>query len=58
MLRRLAQHYVGIRTESERKYRILAEAKRHRHTVSFEVLYYAVELTPSLVDEEIGKKEG
>ena len=27
MLRRLAQHWVGIQTGSERKYRILAEAK-------------------------------
>ena len=58
MLRRLAQHWVGIKTESERKYRILAEAKRHRHKVSFDVLYYAVELTPALIEEEIGEKEG
>ena len=58
MLRRLAQHWVGIKTESERKYRILAEAKRHRHRVSFDVLYYAVELTPSLIEEELGEKEG
>ena len=57
MLRRLAQHYVGIKTESSRKYRILAEAKRRRHPVSFGVLYYAVELTPSLIEEEIGEKE-
>lgn len=58
MLRRLAQHWVGIKTESERKYRILAEAKRHRHAVGFSVLYYAVELTPKLIEEEIGEKEG
>ena len=58
MLRRLAQHWVGIKTESERKYRILAEAKRHRHAVSFSVLYYAVELTPKLIEEELGEKEG
>ena len=58
MLRRLAQHWVGIKTESERKYRILAEAKRHTHCVSADVLYYAVELTPSLIEEEIGEKEG
>lgn len=49
---------MGIKTESERKYRILAEAKRHGHCVSFDVLYYAVELTPSLIEEEIGEKEG
>ena len=58
MLRRLAQHWVGIKTESERKYRILAEAKRHKHKVSFGVLYYAVELTPALIEEELGEKEG
>ena len=58
MLRRLAQHWVGIKTESERKYRILAEAKRHRHAVGFSVLYYAVELTPKLIEEELGEKEG
>ena len=58
MLRRLAQHWVGIKTESERKYRILAEAKRHRHAVRFSVLYYAVELTPKLIEEELGEKEG
>ena len=58
MLRRLAQHWVGIKTESERKYRILAEAKRHRHAVGFSVLYYAVELTPKMIEEELGEKEG
>lgn len=58
MLRRLAQHYVGIQTGSERKYRILAEAKRHKHNVNFDVLYDAVELTPRLIEEEIGEKEG
>lgn len=58
MLRRLAQHWVGIKTKGERKYRILAEAKRHRHNVSFEVLYYAIEMTPKLIDEELGEKEG
>ena len=26
MLRRIAQHYVGIKTESEKKYRIISEA--------------------------------
>lgn len=58
MLRRLAQHYVGVKTESKHKYRILAEAKRYKHNVNFDVLYYAVELTPRLLEEEIGEKEG
>ena len=58
MLRRLAQHWVGINTESERKYRILSEAKNHGHKVSFHVLHYAEELIPFRIDEELGEKEG
>ena len=58
MLRRLAQHWVGIRTNKERKYKILAEAKQCGYRVSFHVLYYAVEIDYELIDEEIGKKEG
>ena len=58
MLRRMAQHYVGIRTGSEKKYRIMAEAKRKGHIVNFDVLYYAK--SRSKVDKmvEIGEKEG
>ena len=58
MLRRMAQHYVGIRTGSEKKYRIMAEAKRKGHRVNFDVLYYAK--SRSKVDKmvEIGEKEG
>ena len=41
MLRRIAQHYVGIQTEAEKKYRIMAEARRKGHNVDFDVLYYA-----------------
>lgn len=41
MLRRVAEHYVGIKTEAEKKYRILAEARRKGHCVSFDALYYA-----------------
>ena len=58
MLRRLAQPWVGINTESERKYRILSEAKNNGHTVSFGVLHYAEELLPLRLDEELGEKEG
>ena len=58
MLRRLAQHWVGIQTGSERKYRILAEAKRHGHSINFDVLYYAKARTSATVEEEIGEKEG
>ena len=58
MLRRLAQHWVGVQTGSERKYRILAEAKRHGHSINFDVLYYAKAPTSAAVEEEIGEKEG
>lgn len=58
MLVRLAQHYVGIRTGSERKYRILAEAQRKGHSINFDVVYYAKESGYHAVKEEIGQKEG
>ena len=41
MLKRVAQHYVGIKSQSELKYRILAEAHRKGHKIDFDVLYYA-----------------
>lgn len=58
MLRRMAQHYVGIRKGSEKKYRIMAEAKRKGHRVNFDILYYAK--SRGRVDKmvEIGEKEG
>lgn len=58
MLKRLAQHYVGIKTESERKYRILAEAQRRGYTVKFDVIYYAKSKWGNRLEEEIGQKEG
>lgn len=58
MLRRIAQHYVGIRTESERKYRILAEAQRYGYSINFDVLYYAQQTQQADIEEEIGAKEG
>lgn len=58
MLRRVAQHYVGIQKEKERKYRILAEAKRHGYSINFDVLYYAAGNTHPSIIEEIGYKEG
>lgn len=58
MLRRIAEHYVGIKTGSEKKYRIIAEAQRKGHPITFDVLYYAK--SRRLVDKlaEIGEKEG
>lgn len=58
MLDRIAQHYVGTKACSERKYRILAEAQRKGHTVGFDVLYYAKSKRPYEINEEIGEKEG
>ena len=58
MLRRVAQHYVGIQCETEKKYRILSEVKRKGHAITFDVLYYAK--SRNRVDKmvEIGEKEG
>ena len=41
MLRRVAEHYVGIQKETEKKYRILSEARRKGHPITFDVLYDA-----------------
>lgn len=58
MLVRIAEHYVGIRQGSERKYRILAEAQRKGYSVEFGVLYYAKNQRYWDIVEEIGQKEG
>lgn len=58
MLVRVAQHYVGIRTGSEKKYRLLAEAQRKGHSIDFDVLYDAKRKRYAEVEEEIGSKEG
>lgn len=58
MLLRIAEHYVGIKQESEKKYRILAELQRKGHTVCFDVLYYAQKTKKAEIEEEIGEKEG
>lgn len=42
MLERIAAHYVGINSGSERKYRIIEEAaKKLGCRIQFDVLYYA-----------------
>lgn len=58
MLERIAQHYVGIKAGSEKKYRILAEAQRKGYAVHFDVLYYAEATSRYGIIEEIGQKEG
>ena len=58
MLRRVAFHYVGIKKGSEKKYRILAEARRKGHNINFDVLHYATGRTRVDKLAEIGEKEG
>ena len=58
MLERVAQHFVGVRRGSERKYRILAEAQHKGQTVGFDVLYYAKSKKNRDIVNEIGEKEG
>ena len=40
ILKRMAQHYVGIRLQSEHKYEILAQAAQQGHQIRFRVLCY------------------
>lgn len=59
MLERVAAHYVGIKTGSERKYRILWEARQKLDCpIGFDVLYYAEKTSKEDIIEEIGQKEG
>ena len=58
MLRRITEHYVGIKRESEKKYRIIAEAQRKGHVIAFDVLYYSKGGTEFQIHEDIGRKEG
>lgn len=58
MLRRVAEHYVGIQKESQKKYRILSEARRKGHSIEFDVLYDAKRKWYTDIEEEIGRKEG
>ena len=59
MLERVAAHYVGINTGSERKYRIIWEAAHQLDcAIEFDVLYYAQQTNKEDIDEEIGQKEG
>ena len=59
VLERIAEHYVGINTGSERKYRIIKEASQKLNCpVAFDVLYYAQKTNNEDVIDEIGQKEG
>ena len=58
MLKRVAQHYAAIQGQTEKKYRIFAEAQRKGHSINFDVLYDAKARYASAIKEEIGEKEG
>lgn len=59
MLERVAAHYVGINTGSERKYRIIWDAAHQLDcAIEFDVLYYAQQTSKEDIVEEIGQKEG
>lgn len=59
MLERIAEHYVGINTGSERKYRIIWEVSQKLNCpVEFDVLYYARKTNKEDIIEEIGQEEG
>ena len=58
MMRRVAEHYVGIQKETGKKYRILSQARRKGHPVTFDVLYDAKGKQYAAIEEEIGIKEG
>ena len=58
MLKRISQHYAAIMGQSEKKYRIFAEAQRKGHSINFDVLYHAAETYYPAVKNEIGQKEG
>ena len=59
MLERIAEHYVGINTGSERKYSIIKEASQKLNCpVAFDVLYNAQKTNNEDVIDEIGQKEG
>ena len=58
MLKRVSQHYAAIQGQTEKKYRIFAEAQRKGHSINFDVLYHAAETYYPAVKDEIGQKEG
>ena len=58
MLKRVASHYVGIKTKSKKKYRLLSEIQSRGYKIEFDVLYYAQTEGTAAIREEIGSKEG
>ena len=58
MLRRIAQHMVGIKKQSELKYRLLAESQRKGIKIEYGVLYDASSAGYTNIENEIGYMEG
>ena len=58
MLWRIAEHYVGVRLQTEHKYRLMAEAQRRGYTIKFDVLYNAHCVRKADIVNEIGEAEG
>ena len=58
MLKRVSQHYAAIMGQTEKKYRIFAEAQHKGHSINFDVLFHAAETYYPAVKNEIGQKEG
>ena len=50
--------YAGIKQGTEIKYRILLEANKKGHCISFDVLYYCKKREYQEIKEDIGYKEG
>ena len=57
MLRRISEHYVGIKTKSNKKYKILEQARQNGYSINFDVLYYAKEESYNARLNEISVKE-
>ena len=57
MLRRISQHYVGIKIKSNKKYKILAQLLQNGYNINFDVLYYSKEESYNIKFEEISNKE-
>ena len=58
ILHRMAEHWVSITKSTENKYKVLAEAKRRKMNIRFDVLYSAKSQIRVDVQEEIGEREG
>ena len=58
MLWRIAEHYVGIKLQTEHKYRLLAEAQRRGYCVKFDNISSAHSVRKADIEEELGEAEG